>query len=277
MMLPKWLVYGTLRAGWAPKCGRRKRASRQFAAPCASIASKFVTRVIRRKTYRGVETGMRDNEPNTARPALPSNWRMVRKLLLSLNPAGRLSRILIFTAVICITCGFTVQKTAEQTETAGAAAAPVQEQIDTISTVNCYGERKPGRDYRNCPPGQTYRDRRAYREYRDNGDSREYRDYRPKREEKSRITIPFIVATIVIIGAIAGLIYWLTPPAAPAAEFCIPQAEKTKLVADIAAAFVAARGEATAANILEALPILKLAENGVSGAVNKIKVCPPTC
>ena len=214
---------------------------------------------------------MRDNEPIKARPALPSISRMVRRLLPSLNPARRLSRVLIFATVACLACGFTAQKTPEQPETAGAAVAPPTEQIDTLSTVNCNGDRKPGRDYRNCPPEQNYRDRRVYREYREYN---ERRDYREKREEKSRITIPFIVATIIIIAAIAGLIYWLTPTPV-ATEFCIPQAEKTKLAADIAAAFVAARGEATAANILEALPLLRIAENGVNGAVNKIKVCPP--
>jgi hypothetical protein len=215
---------------------------------------------------------MRDNEPIKARPALPSISRVVRRLLPALSPARHLSRALIFATVACFACGFTVQKTPEQTETAGAAVAPATEQIDTLSTAYCYGERKPGRDYRNCPPEKVYRDRRAYREYRDYGDRR---DYQEKRQEKSRSSIPFIIATIVIIAAISALIYWLTPsPSTP--DFCIPQAEKDKLLAGITDAFVAARGEATAANLPQALPLLKLAENGAKGAVNKIPVCKPS-
>lgn len=201
---------------------------------------------------------MRNFDPVSTGAARPSVRRMARWML----------RALMLTAITCFACGFTAQKTATPSatprqETAGMTAQATPANPETALGARCYGGRVSRWGNEDCPPEAIppYWDKRA--EKRDNGRS-------PRAMSGANILL-----LILGIAAIGGLIYWLKPAPPAAAEFCIPQAEKDKLLAEINNAFTMARGEATAANIPGALPLLKLAENAVKGAVNKMKTCDP--
>jgi hypothetical protein len=207
---------------------------------------------------------MLEFEPFRAGAARPSVWRVVSGLLPASRLPRRMIRLFAVAAIASFACSFTAQKPAEQPQSPPASAAPAQApaSIGTVTRINCYDEGRRGRYDRDC-----YQEPESEPEYQDN----------PEKSKKTafRDGIRLLLVTLVMAALVGALIYFIRLPAPKVDEWCIPPEKKAQLAADIAAAFTLARSEATAAGITKALPLLRIAETGVTGAVNKLKVCDP--